>query len=438
MSSATAVNWAVSAAVLATAGGIGALFPSLSLPIGAFSVITVIAWLWRRAHGGYICKEGLSNLKYYKYHGEDHSIMAKLFLKKFWVWFTFNIIPDWVAPNLITATGFSLIITSYSLLYYYDPSLSVPMPSWVYLFWAVSIFLYQLLDNCDGTQARRTGSSSALGELFDHGCDSLFVTFSGMTLINTIGASPWLSYIMISIVGVVPFWTSHWEEYHTGCLILGTVGNPTEAQLILIAAQIATFFFTPSIWQVDLAALFSEYTGIVLPSFVYLPLNWFLVSLTAFTACTLLYENFTVVYKWCKNNGKSYLSALYLLTPIVLHVVGFTAWYYFSPSDILGNHLFAAQSLYGVLFAYMISGMVIDRITKMPYNPINVWNLVPYMGLASAFLLPVGDEVYVMYVMIAFLALAYTDKVVVVIQQLADELKIKVFRIPYGAAKKIN
>jgi hypothetical protein len=47
-----------------------------------------------------------------------------------------------------------------------------------------------------------------------------------------------------------------------------------------------------------------------------------------------------------------------------------------------------------------------------------------------------GDEVYVLYVMMTFLALAYTDKVVVVIQQLAQELKIKVFRIPYGDQKK--
>jgi ethanolaminephosphotransferase len=29
------------------------------------------------------------------------------------------------------------------------------------------------LDAIDGKQARRTGSSSALGELFDHGCDAI-------------------------------------------------------------------------------------------------------------------------------------------------------------------------------------------------------------------------------------------------------------------------
>ena len=31
-------------------------------------------------------------------------------------------------------------------------------------------------DNCDGKQARKTGNSTPLGMLFDHGCDSLIVT----------------------------------------------------------------------------------------------------------------------------------------------------------------------------------------------------------------------------------------------------------------------
>lgn len=38
---------------------------------------------------------------------------------------------------------------------------------------AITMFIYQTLDAIDGKQARRTGSSNALGELFDHGCDSL-------------------------------------------------------------------------------------------------------------------------------------------------------------------------------------------------------------------------------------------------------------------------
>jgi ethanolaminephosphotransferase len=36
-----------------------------------------------------------------------------------------------------------------------------------------AVFLYVNLDCMDGKQARRTQSSSPLGQLFDHGCDAL-------------------------------------------------------------------------------------------------------------------------------------------------------------------------------------------------------------------------------------------------------------------------
>lgn len=44
---------------------------------------------------------------------------------------------------------------------------------WTYISCAVGLFIYQSLDAIDGKQARRTNSSTPLGELFDHGCDSL-------------------------------------------------------------------------------------------------------------------------------------------------------------------------------------------------------------------------------------------------------------------------
>lgn len=46
-------------------------------------------------------------------------------------------------------------------------------PRWVYLVTAASVVLYVNLDCIDGKQARRTKSSSPLGQLFDHGCDAL-------------------------------------------------------------------------------------------------------------------------------------------------------------------------------------------------------------------------------------------------------------------------
>ena len=37
----------------------------------------------------------------------------------------------------------------------------------------LGLFIYQSLDAIDGKQARRTNTSTPLGELFDHGCDSV-------------------------------------------------------------------------------------------------------------------------------------------------------------------------------------------------------------------------------------------------------------------------
>lgn len=42
-------------------------------------------------------------------------------------------------------------------------------PRWLYYFNGFSVFWYLHLDCLDGKQARRTKSSSPLGQLFDHG-----------------------------------------------------------------------------------------------------------------------------------------------------------------------------------------------------------------------------------------------------------------------------
>lgn len=113
-------------------------------------------------------------------------------------------------------------------------------------------------DNVDGKQARRTKSSSALGELFDHGCDSLFVTVR--TLRPLLHSPPhprsqaWPSpppsaprpgsasscctsatSPSTTLTGALAFPSPSppdiicREEYHTGILILGPLANPTES-----------------------------------------------------------------------------------------------------------------------------------------------------------------------------------------------------------------
>lgn len=48
-------------------------------------------------------------------------------------------------------------------------------PTWIWVLVGASVVFYANLDCIDGKQARRTQSSSPLGQLFDHGCDAYIV-----------------------------------------------------------------------------------------------------------------------------------------------------------------------------------------------------------------------------------------------------------------------
>lgn len=60
-----------------------------------------------------------------------------------------------------------------NLYYVSSMSLADDLPPLLYWYTAYCMFAYQSLDAIDGKQARRTGSGSPLGQLFDHGCDAL-------------------------------------------------------------------------------------------------------------------------------------------------------------------------------------------------------------------------------------------------------------------------
>lgn len=59
-----------------------------------------------------------------------------------------------------------------------------------------------MLDNMDGKQARKTGNSSTLGSLFDHGCDATNVIISATTIMEIAGISGTEFYLMIAVLGI--------------------------------------------------------------------------------------------------------------------------------------------------------------------------------------------------------------------------------------------
>lgn len=87
-----------------------------------------------------------------------------------------------------------LTVFNYLLIAFYDYDFTAatqienyPIPRWVFLVMGINVFVAYTLDGIDGKQARRTGTSTPLGELFDHGLDSYSSLFIMIYLFSLFG-----------------------------------------------------------------------------------------------------------------------------------------------------------------------------------------------------------------------------------------------------------
>ncbi|ABN64479.1 alcohol phosphatidyl transferase [Scheffersomyces stipitis CBS 6054] len=193
----------------------------------------------------------LENLKLYKYSSEDHSIISRYILKRWWNYFV-QIIPLNVAPNLVTLSGLFFVLANLACVFYYDPYLNTTSPKWCYFFYAFGLFMYQTLDGCDGCHARRTGQSGPLGELFDHSIDAINTTLGALVFASVLKMGYGGLLMLSQFASVCNFYTSTWEEYHTHTLYLSEFSGPVEGILMIIVVFVVTGIFGPDIWNVKL------------------------------------------------------------------------------------------------------------------------------------------------------------------------------------------
>ena len=93
-----------------------------------------------------------------------------------------------------------------------------------YFLAALSLFIYQTMDACDGKQARRTGSSSPLGQLFDHGCDAVSMVCCCYIALQSLQAGSGYFYFMYIWVCFGGFFVFNWEEHFMGVLQTNFMG----------------------------------------------------------------------------------------------------------------------------------------------------------------------------------------------------------------------
>ncbi|CAN8075427.1 unnamed protein product [Agarophyton chilense] len=188
-------------------------------------------------------------LRRYKYSGEDRSVLRRYVMNDVYERVVYAF-PPWVAPNSITLGGLLLVVLSHAQLLYYSVDLSRAAPRGAYALAAITLFSYMVLDNLDGKQARRTNSSSALGQLFDHGCDALNVTLSGMSMLAAMQAGcDGESMLLLLVLGHAMLFMATVEEYVTGSMVLRAINGPNEGIVLLCVMYALTAAAGPSVWH---------------------------------------------------------------------------------------------------------------------------------------------------------------------------------------------
>lgn len=317
----------------------------------------------------------LQNLRLYKYSSVDKSPVSYYILRHYWNGFV-QLLPLWLAPNLVTLLGFCCILVNVALLVVYVPDLVGPAPSWIYYSFAAGVWMYSTMDNVDGKQARRTGTSSPLGELFDHGIDSLNCTLASLLETAAMGLGTSKTGAFTAMVPCLPMFFSTWETYHTHTLYLGYFNGPTEGLIIACSVMVASGYFGPQIWQAPAQDVFGKLE--ILEGLKIRDL-WVPVILSAF----LLAHLPGCVVHVIKARRKADLPVLPVFlewTPMLVFTGSCVAWLGSPASHLLrDNHLVLFCLTMSLAFGRLTTKIILNHLTRQPF-PYWTVMLLPLVG----------------------------------------------------------
>lgn len=367
----------------------------------------------------------------------DKSYLSYYILNPYWKWAA-EFMPAWLAPNVITLLGFLAICINILSILIYIPDLSSPAPFWVYISFAIGLWIYQTMDNIDGKQARKTGTSSPLGELFDHGIDSLNCVLGGLVQAACMGLGLSFAGVFTTFSTCIAMYFSTWETYHTGVLYLGVVNGPTEGIIIAIFVMLLTGLTGPQIWQQQLSEII-PYLGIhKLIGDIYLKDFWVLIMGASVFFVHIPFCVYNVIQTY--RRPKVTEEVWYQLVPLLAFCVSIWVWTTSEYSSILTeNHLVLFSIAVTFVFGRMTTAIILSHLTKqhfplwsLPMMPLFfgalLFDLLPRLGIVNK---QFSSQFEVMYLW-AFLAFTaiyfyqYSSKVIVT---LCDFLDINCFTI---------
>ena len=188
--------------------------------------------------------ETLNNLNQFKYKYKNDSILygncLSPCLDK-----AVNYVPNTLAPNLITLCSLICNIIAF-IIAVLDGGFdfSQPLKTSTCFIIGITQFLYQLLDNIDGKQARRTGNSTPFGMLMDHGCDIFTTIFTAynMSRLLLVGNDDFFSYSVYFGL-LVGFYMMTYEDYKLGEMYFPPINGADEGNFAVVLTGIICGLF---------------------------------------------------------------------------------------------------------------------------------------------------------------------------------------------------
>jgi len=178
----------------------------------------------------------------YSYKSINHSLI-NAFYSRYWLPYAFKLIPEKMSANLVSIIGSVGAWVAFLIL---SGVVAGPMSfvgrrsPWLFGLAALFIFFYHTMDNLDGMQARRTGSTGPLGEFVDHWFDA----FNSFLIPLGIGLAfpviPPLFVAVTTILCCVADWFSSRSVRNSGVLKFG----PVSSEEVLLF----TYVFCLAVW----------------------------------------------------------------------------------------------------------------------------------------------------------------------------------------------
>lgn len=336
---------------------------------------------------------------------------------------------------MITLTGFMFLMVSALLGYIYSPRLDSAPPRWVHFMHGLLLFLYQTFDAVDGKQARRTNSSSPLGELFDHGCDALACALEALAFGST--AMCGRATFWFWVIAAVPFYGATWEHFFTNTLILPVVNGPTEGLMLIYFCHFFTTFVGAEWWAQQFGKSIPFLSWV--PFFSGIPTyQAVLYIMVASGVIPTVAFNVYNVYHVVKARKGSMLLALAMLCPFIVLLGGVLVWDYLSPSDLIGNYPHLVVLGTGLAFGFLVGRMILSHLCDEPKGlKTNMCMSLLYLPFAIANALtarlndgvPLVDERLVLLGYCLFTVSLYLHFATSVIHEITAALGIYCFRI---------